>query len=308
MSSKNYLERARPERKSNRMNFELTDPGSLLPTFHTLAAMHEALAHAHCSGENVALVPTMGALHAGHLALVRHAAALAPHVVVSIFVNPLQFGPNEDFRRYPRALANDVAAAKAAGATHIFAPEPEEFTPLGLQIAVDPGPMADVLEGAHRPGHFRGVCTIVLKLFNVVQPNFAVFGWKDAQQFIILRKMVHDLNVPVEMVALETVREVDGLAMSSRNAYLSVKERLIAPELHRALQAAQQAFATPGATLEAVEEKAEQTLVKAGFAVDYVRVVDSRNFARPDAGQASGLMIAAAAKIGQTRLIDNVRW
>jgi len=274
----------------------------------TIAEMRTARG-AVAPGEKIVLVPTMGALHRGHLALIELARGLGSRVVVSIFVNPLQFGPNEDFRRYPRSLENDVRAAMGAGATDIFAPDALEITPANLQMSVDPGPLAEVLEGKFRPGHFSGVCTIVLKLFTIVQPDIAVFGWKDAQQFLVLQKMVSDLNLPVELVGLDTVRESDGLAMSSRNAYLSTQERTLAPTFYRVLDAVRtKALASAAGAPSLLEAGARTELEAAGFAVDYVRLVSLPDLQPVTEVPRQGAILAAAVKLGTTRLIDNVRW
>jgi pantoate--beta-alanine ligase len=275
----------------------------------SIAAILEALLGSWRAGAPVVLVPTMGALHAGHEALIHRAAQLAgpaARIVVSIFVNPLQFGVGEDFARYPRDLQRDIDIAAAAGATDIFAPAPGEFTPQDMAVAVDPGPMADVLCGPFRPGHFRGVCTIVLKLFHVVQPTHALFGWKDAQQFIILRKMVRDLDLPIEMVGVETVREPDGLAMSSRNAYLSPEERRRAPALQRTLLELKEALLCGAIAAPDAEAFARERLAAAGISnVDYVQVVSADDLGPPRADGTN--LVAGAIRLGSTRLIDNVK-
>lgn len=263
---------------------------------------------------DIALVPTMGALHAGHAALIRRAARLAPRVVVTVFVNPLQFGPGEDLARYPRDLAGDAALAREAGATCMFAPGADDLTPAGAPFSVDPGPMADALCGASRPGHFRGVATIVAKLFHLVSPRVAVFGWKDAQQLLLLRRMAVDLDFGVEIAGMDTVREPDGLALSSRNRYLSPPERRRAPAMARGLAAAGElarAAAEQGRTADARE--LEDTVAGAmeregGFRVDYVSCVDAHTLESVDGVAPGGrALLAAAGWIGATRLIDNVR-
>jgi pantoate--beta-alanine ligase len=273
----------------------------------------------------------MGALHAGHRVLIERAVGLlggadgeeegsqaspvlargemgsAGRVVVSIFVNPLQFGPAEDFARYPRDLKRDVEMAEAAGATDVFAPSVEEFSPADITTAVDPGPLADTLCGPFRPGHFSGVCTIVLKLFNVVQPTHAVFGWKDAQQFIILKKMVRDLDLGLEMVGVETVREPDGLAMSSRNAYLCKEERAVAPALQRTLQETREALLCGAIATVDAEPFARERLKMAGISdVDYVTLVSAEDLGAP--GADGPWLLAGAVRVGKTRLIDNLRY
>ena len=208
-----------------------------IPVAATVAEVRAAVATAKAAGQTVALVPTMGALHAGHAELVRAARRRAGFVVVSVFVNPTQFGPAEDFAKYPRTLDADRALGADAGADLVFAPSAAEMYPPGFVSYVEVPKLDAVLCGPRRPGHFRGVCTVVLKLFNIVQPHQAVFGAKDAQQCVILKRMVRDLNVPVVMHIEPTVREPDGLALSSRNLYLSAAERALAPRIHAALHA-----------------------------------------------------------------------
>ena len=206
----------------------------------TIAGVRAAVATAKAAGHTIALVPTMGALHAGHAELIRVAKRRAGFVVVSVFVNPTQFGPKEDYGKYPRTLETDRAISTEAGADLIFAPSAAEMYPDGFASFVEVAKLDEVLCGPRRPGHFRGVCTVVLKLFNILRPDIAVFGAKDAQQCIILKRMVRDLDVPVEMRIEPTVREADGLAMSSRNRYLSDTDRALAPRIYSALQSVQQ--------------------------------------------------------------------
>jgi pantoate--beta-alanine ligase len=245
-----------------------------------------------------AFVPTMGNLHAGHLALVRRARREAPAVVASIFVNRLQFLPGEDFDRYPRTFERDRGMLAAEGVELLFAPTEEVLYPEPQTYRVRPGPLGEELEGRYRPGFFEGVCTVVLKLFNCVQPAAAVFGKKDYQQLVIVRDMVRALDLPIRVVAGETVREPDGLAMSSRNAYLSSAERAEAPRLNRLLREVA-AGASP--------EKARQELERAGWQPDYVAVRRRRDLAPPQAGD-SDLVVLGAARLGTTRLIDNVEF
>jgi pantoate--beta-alanine ligase len=245
----------------------------------------------------VALVPTMGALHAGHLALVREAQARADAVVVSIFVNPLQFGPGEDLQRYPRTLDADLAALDGQRVDAVFVPAAAEVYPGGPpQVRVDPGPLGNLLEGASRPGHFAGVLTVVTKLFGLVRPDVAVFGEKDYQQLVLIRRAVADLELGVRVVGAPTVREADGLALSSRNRYLSPDERTRARSLSRALRAGA-ARHTPEAVLRAAT--AELT----GVEVDYLALRGADLGAAPDTGPARLLV---AARVGGARLIDNV--
>lgn len=246
----------------------------------------------------VAFVPTMGNLHAGHLALVRLARQHAPTTVVSIFVNRLQFLPGEDFERYPRTFERDCRLLEAEGVSLVFAPGEREFYPEPQTYLVQPPPMADELEGRSRPGFFKGVSTVVLKLFNCVQPAAAVFGKKDYQQLLVVRGMVEQLNLPVRIVAGETVRESDGLALSSRNSYLSPAERVEAPRLHRLLEDV--AAGLPPA-------QASAALAAAGWQPDYVEVRRRADLALPGPGDKE-LVVLAAARLGATRLIDNLEF
>ena len=257
-------------------------------------------------GRRVALVPTMGALHEGHLSLVDLARERAEVVVVSVFVNPTQFGPHEDFDRYPRDLDRDVGLIAARGASIVFAPETRTMYPEPLLTAVTVRGITDDFEGAHRPGHFDGVLTIVAKLFHVVQPDVAVFGQKDAQQAAAIRRMVADLDFPIEIVMGPTVREPDGLALSSRNAFLSSAERREALALHAALDRAD-ALARQGVDdadrlLEAMREELSR---HPGVVVDYVAIVERDSF-RPVRRLSGPAVAAVAARVGNTRLIDNM--
>ena len=246
----------------------------------------------------LALVPTMGSLHEGHLSLVRLARRHSRTVAVSIFVNRLQFQPGEDFERYPRTFERDRALLEAEGVELLFAPDETILYPEKQQFKVDPGMLGDELEGRFRSGFFQGVATVVLKLLNSVQPAAAVFGKKDYQQLMIVRGMVRQLNLPVEIVAGETVREPDGLAMSSRNAYLSAAERAAAPYLHAVLQKVKQGLSTAAAVRE---------LESAGWKPDYVEVRRRSDLAAPQAGDRE-LVVLAAARLGETRLIDNLEF
>ncbi|MCX7962759.1 MAG: pantoate--beta-alanine ligase [Burkholderiales bacterium] len=243
-----------------------------------------------------AFVPTMGNLHEGHLSLVRIARAHAPCVVVSIFVNRLQFGPNEDFDRYPRTFEADCAKLAAEGVDVVFAPEERALYPEPQSYIVEPPPIANELEGRFRPRFFHGVATVVLKLFNCVQPQLAVFGKKDYQQLHIVRGMVRQFDLPIEIVSGETVREPDGLAMSSRNSYLSPAERAEAPRLYRLL-----------CSVRSAEDcaRAARALSEAGWQVDYVELRRRADLAPPAPGERE-LVALAAARLGATRLIDNV--
>jgi pantoate--beta-alanine ligase len=252
----------------------------------------------------VVLVPTMGALHAGHAALIRSSRKLAgPRgvVVVSIFVNPTQFGPREDFFSYPRPFRNDLSICRAAGADAVFAPSVEELYAANASVAVDESLLSQVLCGRSRPGHFRGVCTVVAKLFLIVQPTHAVFGEKDWQQLALLRRMVRDLNFPVEVVGHPTIRERDGLATSSRNAYLTPGERAVAPRIHEALRSA--VSKKSPAAIEASARKALSAIP--GARLDYVEAVDAGSL-QPLKNRKSPGRLAAAVFLGKARLIDNI--
>jgi len=258
-------------------------------------------------GESVAFAPTMGNLHAGHLALVSEARRRAQRVVVSIFVNPLQFGPQEDLAAYPRTLDQDKSLLAEAHCDLLFTPTAETMYPHGqaTQTRVLVPGLSDILCGASRPGHFVGVATVVCKLLNMVQPHLALFGEKDYQQLLVIRRLVEDLAVPVEILGIPTVRESDGLAMSSRNGYLSAQERRQAPALHRALAAAADALRS-GQAIPHVELAATQALAESGLRPDYLSVRRSDDLAEPGEGDRE-LVILAAAYLGRARLIDNMR-
>ncbi|NUW43715.1 pantoate--beta-alanine ligase [Nonomuraea rhodomycinica] len=255
------------------------------------------------AGERVALVPTMGALHEGHRSLMREARTRAERVVVSIFVNPLQFGPGEDFSRYPRTFDADLEVCRAEGVDVVFAPSAEAMYGPDRQVSVSSGAMGEVVEGASRPGHFDGVLTVVLKLFNLVQPHVAVFGQKDAQQLALIRRMVRDLDVPVEIVGAPTVREPDGLALSSRNRYLSGAERGSALALSRSLRAGA-AESAPSRILAAA--RAVLDAAASEISLDYVVLVDPATFTPVDEAYTGEAVLAVAARVGSTRLIDNM--
>lgn len=255
-------------------------------------------------GRRIGLVPTMGFLHEGHLRLVDRAATIADRVVMSIFVNPLQFGPTEDFARYPRDLERDRALAAARGVHVLFLPEPDAMYPREPVTRVDPGPLGAPLEGAARPGHFAGVLTVVAKLFHVVEPDVAVFGRKDYQQAALVRQMVHDLDFPTEIDVFPTVRELDGLAMSSRNAYLTADDRRLATSLSRALRAVEQAWRGGQADPRALEQKGRALLAAPGITVDYLTLVDEHF--QPATRATASTVVLVAARVGTTRLIDNV--
>ncbi|MFO1312977.1 MAG: pantoate--beta-alanine ligase [Burkholderiales bacterium] len=271
-----------------------------METASTAAALRQRLQGAG----RVAFVPTMGNLHEGHLALMRLARAHGDTVVASIFVNRLQFGPSEDFDRYPRTMDADKAGLASVGVDVLFAPEEREMYPVPQTYRVQPEPLAEDLEGASRPGFFHGVCTVVLKLFNLVGPDAAVFGKKDRQQLAIVRGMVRQFNLPIEIVPGETVRAPDGLALSSRNNYLSAAERAEAPHLHRVLREVAGALRNGRRDFAALEAAACAELAGRGWKPDYV-AVRGPELGAP-AGAASGFIVLGAAKLGTTRLIDNV--
>jgi pantoate--beta-alanine ligase len=257
------------------------------------------------AGRIVGLVPTMGFLHEGHLSLIKVARdAGADFIVVSIFVNPKQFGPKEDFARYPRNEEGDLALLEREQTDVVFLPDVETMYPPSSVTTVSLAGVAEPLEGERRPGHFAGVATVVLKLFNIVQPDIAVFGRKDAQQCAVISRMVRDLDVPVRLVFGETIRNHDGLAMSSRNSYLSDDERTLAPVLHRALRAGEEALTHGIHDVDAVEKLMRRTAE--GVEVDYLAVVDPETF-RPPADFRREVLLAGAVRVGKTRLIDNVR-
>lgn len=259
------------------------------------------------AGERVAFVPTMGNLHAGHIKLVREAKRLAERVVVSIFVNPLQFGDNEDLDAYPRTPEEDQAMLREAGANLLFMPQESEVYPNGrdgVTFVEVPG-ISDILCGASRPGHFRGVATVVAKLFNMVEPELALFGEKDYQQLSVLRRMVTDLNMPIELIGVPTEREADGLAMSSRNGYLTPKEREVAPALYRELCVVAEKLRGGRQDYAAIEAEAGAALQQAGLCPDYIAIRQAAQLLPPEAGE-RGVVVLAAAYLGKARLIDNL--
>jgi pantoate--beta-alanine ligase len=262
----------------------------------------EDVRNARPVGKRVGFVPTMGFLHEGHLSLIDAARENgADFIVVSIFVNPTQFGPNEDFERYPRDEAKDRALLESRGVDLLFLPAVDVMYPPGSQTVVHVGGVAKPLEGERRPGHFDGVATVVLKLFDIVQPDLAVFGRKDAQQCAVIDRMVRDLDVPVRLVFGETVREADGLAMSSRNSYLSPNERAVAPVLQRALRAGEREL--PSSNVRWVESAMRD--VAKGVNIDYLVLVDPETFESPSDFDRD-LLLAGAIRLGKTRLIDNI--
>ncbi len=274
---------------------------------HEVAQLRAKVAGWRRDSLEVAFVPTMGNLHAGHLALIEEARRHAERVVSSLFVNPMQFGEGEDFEAYPRTLEEDRARLEAVGTDLLFAPPVEVMYPRPAEeqtrVAV-PG-LSDILCGASRPGHFVGVATVVCKLFNLVQPDVAVFGKKDYQQLMVIRRMVEDLNLPIEIIGLDTVREADGLAMSSRNGYLSAEERDRAPLLYQCLQQSAEQIAAGADDFEMLRREAEQRLRGGGFRPDYFTVRSARDLSDADANDRE-LVLLAAAYLGKARLIDNL--
>ena len=277
-------------------------------TYVTNTALKAALREARQAGQTIAFVPTMGNLHDGHLDLVRKARTLADIVVVSIFVNPLQFGAGEDLDNYPRTMTADKEKLFAEGAQMLYAPEVGEIYPEGMQAQtiVSVPDLGDTLCGSSRPGHFDGVTTVVSKLFNIVQPDYAVFGEKDFQQLSIVRKMVIDLCMPIEVVGVRTKRDADGLAMSSRNGYLSAEQREVAPLIHQTLMSCREAIACGFDNFLQLESHARMQLLQAGFEPDYFAIRDARTL-RAVSDSTEEIAILAAARLGGTRLIDNVR-
>jgi len=279
---------------------------SKMRTVGRIADLRGALAEPRRRGVPVALVPTMGHLHEGHLQLVDEARRRAGFVVMSLFVNPLQFGPHEDFKRYPRDPVGDATKAESRGVDVLFAPSVEELYPGERTVVVTPLALADRWEGAARPGHFAGVLTVVAKLFNLVQPQVAIFGQKDIQQATLIRAMVRDLDIPVEIVVAPTIRDSDGLALSSRNIYLSAEERKQALVLPRALRAVASAFDRGQFDSAELEREGWEVLASEPTVhVDYLAVMDPERL-EPVAIAEQGTIVAVAARVGTTRLIDNV--
>lgn len=277
-------------------------PSSYQMKVHTsIASLNAALDRSR----RIAFAPTMGNLHEGHLSLMRTARQHGDIVVASIFVNRLQFGPNEDFDRYPRTFAQDCALLESVGVDHLFAPDEQELYPQAQTYQIHPASAHEsILEGATRPGHFRGVTTVVAKLFNIVRPQVGLFGKKDYQQLMILRNMVRELNMPIEMVGCEIVRAADGLALSSRNGYLTEAQRAEAPRLHAVL-AQLVAHIKQGQTdFARLENEASQTLTQHGWEPDYVVVRRQYDLQPPQTGDA--IVVLGAARLGSTRLIDNI--
>ncbi|MBP1475608.1 pantoate--beta-alanine ligase [Frateuria sp. MAH-13] len=257
--------------------------------------------------QTVGFVPTMGNLHEGHHSLIKLARARADRVVASVFVNPTQFGPGEDFERYPRTLAQDQAGLAEIECDLLFAPDVATIYPFGAEqsVRVHVTGITDTLEGAHRPGHFDGVATVVCKLFNLVQPDVAVFGQKDFQQLKVIERMVRDLALPLKVVGASTLRADDGLALSSRNQYLSADERALAPQIHQTLLKMRELL-EKGHARKVIEQVAASTLERAGFAPDYAVIRRAEDLSEPGDDERQGLVALIAARLGNTRLIDNL--
>ena len=280
----------------------------MIETVTILSGLRQRIADWKRAGDRIGFVPTMGNLHAGHHKLVELARQQADRVVASIFVNPTQFGPNEDYSQYPRTPEADTAGLEASGCDLLWLPSVATMYPFGAEatVRIQVPAVTGVLEGAHRPGHFDGVATVVARLFNQVQPDLAVFGRKDYQQLAVIRYLVRDLAYPVELVAAETLREPDGLAMSSRNQYLSDAERTVAAEIHRCLQW-MRAAVEAGAARQEVEEQAQARLQAAGFVPDYA-VLRRPDLTLPAVDEQGPMVALIAARLGRTRLIDNLEF
>jgi pantoate--beta-alanine ligase len=272
----------------------------------TIDGLRAALDSARAGGARIAFVPTMGNLHEGHASLMRQARSHADVVVASVFVNRLQFAPHEDFDRYPRTMESDCARMRDAGVAHVFAPAEDELYPEPQTLRVVPDPvLADILEGAFRPGFFTGVATVVAKLFNIVQPQVALFGKKDYQQLMVIRQLVQQMAMPVAIIGGETLRADDGLALSSRNGYLSAEERARSVQLYQALWTAREALRAGDSDFARIEHDAVSFLQAHGWSPQYVAVRRQADLQSPAAHESS-LVIVAAALLGSTRLIDNL--
>jgi pantoate--beta-alanine ligase len=277
-------------------------------TLERIAEVRQVVRGWRAEGLTVGFVPTMGSLHPGHMSLLTAARFRADRVIASVFVNPLQFGPGEDFERYPRTPEDDARLLAGEGCDVLFLPGVDEVYPKGRESAtrVSVKPLSEILEGAHRPGHFDGVATVVAKLFGIVQADVAVFGEKDYQQLAIIRRMVADLEIPVEVVAAPTVRSPDGLAMSSRNRYLSAEERALAPRIFATLKATAERINAGERNFTALSERGVAELRAAGMQPDYFEVRDALTLLAP-APESRELVILTAARLGRARLIDNLR-
>jgi len=278
-----------------------------MQTVQDVPGLRAAIRGWRSKGQTVGFVPTMGNLHAGHQSLIKLARARTDRVVASVFVNPTQFGPNEDFERYPRTLVQDQAMLAEQDCDLLFAPDVATIYPFGAEhsISLRVPVITETLEGAHRPGHFDGVATVVCKLFNLVQPDLAVFGQKDFQQLKVIERMVRDLSLPLKVMAAPTLRADDGLALSSRNQYLSAEERARAPLIYDSLLKMRDLL-DKGHAWRVIEQAAAARLVRAGFAPDYVVIRRAEDLAEPAADERHGLVALIAARLGNTRLIDNL--
>lgn len=278
-----------------------------MQTVQDAPALRAAIRGWRSKGKTVGFVPTMGNLHAGHQSLIKLARARTDRVIASVFVNPTQFGPHEDFECYPRTLLQDQTALTDEGCDLLFAPEVATIYPYGAgySVSLHVPQITDTLEGAQRPGHFDGVATVVCKLFNLVQPDLAVFGQKDFQQLKVIERMVRDLSLPLKVMAAPTLRAEDGLALSSRNQYLSAAERARAPLIHDTLLKMCELLAK-GHAWRALEQVAKARLLRAGFVPDYAVIRCAEDLAEPAEGQREGLIALIAARLGSTRLIDNL--
>lgn len=272
------------------------------------SGLHAFIAELRRSGRRIGFVPTMGNLHAGHHSLVALAREHADVVVASVFVNPTQFGPNEDFARYPRTPDADAAGLAAQGCDALFLPAVEDLYPYGAErtVRVSVPELPDVLKGAIRPGHFDGVATVVAKLFNLVQPDIAVFGQKDYQQLLVIRRMARDLGYPIEIVGAPIVREANGLAMSSRNQYLGAEQRERAGVIHATLQWMRTRIVEPGQGVATIEAQARERLAQAGLVADYAAIRRADDLGEPTVTRRDGLIALIAARLGPTQLIDNM--
>lgn len=275
--------------------------------FHHIKSLRQVLTEARLTGKRIGFVPTMGNLHSAHLALLEQVKEHCDIVVVSIFVNRLQFGLNEDWDKYPRTLNSDAEKLRGAGCTYLFCPEEQEIYPNGMdtQARVIVPTMANVLCGASRPKHFEGVTTVVSKLFNIVQPDVTIFGLKDFQQLAIIRRMVEDLCIPVQIIAGDIVREADGLAMSSRNGFISVVERPKVIQLHKTLNWVRNRIKQGCTEFPRLEESAKKQIIAAGFRPDYISVCDAKSL-NPAASDSSEIIVLGAMYTQKARLIDNV--
>lgn len=277
-----------------------------MKTAQTIEQVRALVKNARSQSKTIGFVPTMGALHLGHISLIKAAKAKTDFVVVSIFVNPAQFGPNEDFSKYPRPIEEDLKSCEQNDVDLVFNPTPEQMYAKENLTWVNVEKLTDTLCGRSRPGHFRGVTTVCTKLFNIVMPDFVFFGQKDAQQAIVIKRMVADLNMPLEIVICPTIRESDGLAMSSRNKYLSLSERKDAPLLYESLQKAAEIIKKGVTNKQKVVENIEKVIKKSSkFVPEYIEIVDAQTLESQNIIKGQ-VLIAVAARIGQTRLIDNI--